>query len=248
MPALVPLARRPEAAVRLYCLPPGGAGPEFYGSWAALLPASVEPYAVALPGRGSRRDEASATDPRSVTAALATHLDDACRDQRPFALFGHSLGALLTYESARRLRRMGRRGPVLVALSALPAPHRGDLERLMASVLTSGLDAFSDMAGPLPAELLADPVAVARLCTPFVADLVLALHHQHHDEPPLDTALALYGGDADPLVSPGQLDRWNELFSTPTTPCLFPGRHTYPQDAAPALVQRLTQDLHCALR
>ncbi|MFI7411617.1 thioesterase II family protein [Streptomyces sp. NPDC049627] len=249
MPALVSLARRPEAAVRLYCLPPGGSGPEFYQAWAALLPDAVELYTVALPGRGSRRDEPSSTDPRALVAALASLVDDAA-DPRPFALFGHSLGALLAHETARRLRRTGRREPVLVALSALPAPHRGDLGRLLATLLTSGLDAFTDMVGPVPAELLEDPVTVTRLCTPFLADLVLALHHRHHDEPPLEVSLALYGGTADPLVPPDCLERWNDLFTTPATPCLFPGRHTYPQDPdqAPALVRQLAKDLQTAAR
>ncbi|MFE0250333.1 thioesterase II family protein [Streptomyces sp. NPDC059010] len=247
MPALVSLAHRPDAVVRLYCLPPGGSGPEFYQPWADLLPDTVEPYAVALPGRGTRRDEPSPTDPSALTGALASLTGDAA-DPRPFALFGHSLGALLVYETARRLRRTGRREPVLVALSALPAPHQGDLDRLLAALLTSGLDAFTDMVGPVPAELLEDPVAMTRLCTPFLADLVLALHHRHLDEPPLETSLALYGGAADPLVAPECLESWNDLFTTPATPCLFAGRHTYPQDQAPALVRQLAKDLQTAIR
>lgn len=247
MPALVSLARRPEAAVRLYCLPPGGSGPEFYQPWAELLPAAIEPYTVALPGRGNRRDEPSATDPSALAAALAALTGDDA-DPRPFALFGHSLGALLAHETARRLRRTGRREPVLVALSALPAPHRGDLDRLLATLLMSGLDAFTDMVGPVPAELLEDPVTVTRLCTPFLADLVLALHHRHYDEPPLDVSLALYGGAADPLVPPELLECWNDLFTAPATPCLFAGRHTYPQDQAPALVRQLAKDLQTAAR
>ncbi|WP_330301872.1 MULTISPECIES: alpha/beta fold hydrolase [unclassified Streptomyces] len=247
MPALVPLTHRPQATARMYCLPPGGSGPEYYQPWADLLPTAVEAYAVALPGRGNRRDEPSPTDPGALAAALASLTDDAT-DPRPFALFGHSFGALLAYETARRLRRTGRREPVLVAFSAFPAPHQGELDRLLATLLTSGLNAFTDMVGPVPAEILEDSVAVTSLCTPFLADLVLALHHRHHDEPPLQVPLALYGGDADPLVPPDCLERWNDLFTTPATPYLFAGRHTYPQDQTPALVRRLAKDLQMAAR
>ncbi|MBL1086493.1 thioesterase [Streptomyces actinomycinicus] len=247
MPTLVRLAHRPKAAVRLYCLPPGGSGPEFYQRWADLLPATVEPYAFALPGRGNRRDEPSPTDPSALSAALASLTDDAT-DSRPFALFGHSFGALLAHETARRLRRTTRREPALVALSALPPPHQREFERLLATLVTSGLDAFTDLVGPLPAELLEDPVTVTRLCTPHLADLVLALHHRHHDEPPLQVSLALYGGETDPLVPPGCLEGWNDLFTTPTTPHLFAGRHTYPLHQAPALVRQLTKDLQRAIR
>ncbi|WP_175647369.1 thioesterase II family protein [Streptomyces cyaneochromogenes] len=247
MPAPVLLDRRPEAAVRLYCLPPGGSGPEFYQLWADLLPPAVEPYTVALPGRGDRREEPSVTDLSALVAALASLTGDDA-DPRPFALFGHSLGALLAYETARRLGRTGRREPVLVALSALPAPHQGDLDKLLATLLMSGIDAFTDIVGPVPAELLEDPVTVTRLCTPFLADLVLALHHRHQDEPPLEMSLALYGGAADPLVPPELLERWNDLFTTPATPCLFAGRHTYPQDQAPDLARQLAKDLQTAAR
>ncbi|MGW4025402.1 thioesterase II family protein [Streptomyces sp. NPDC005009] len=247
MPTLVPLAHRPGAAVRLYCLPPGGAGPEFYRPWAGLLPATVEPYTFALPGRGTRRNEPSPTDPSALTAALASLTGDAT-DPRPFALFGHSFGALLAHETARRLRRTARREPALVALSAFPAPHERDFERLLATLVTSGLDQFTDLVGPLPAELLENPVTVARLCTPHLADLVLALQYRHHDEPPLQVPLALYGGESDPLVPPGCLESWNDLFTTPTTPHMFAGRHTYPLHQAPALVQQLTKDLQRAIR
>ncbi|MEG3627013.1 thioesterase II family protein [Streptomyces poriticola] len=247
MPTLVCLAHRPGAAVRLYCVPPGGAGPEFYQPWAGLLPETIEPYTFALPGRGTRRDEPSVTDLHALAAALASLTDNAA-DSRPFALFGHSLGALLTYETARRLRRTARREPALVALSALPAPHQRDFERLLATLVTSGLDRVTDLVGPLPAELLEDPLTVTRVCTPHLADLVLALHHRHHDEPPLQASLALYGGDADPLVPPGCLEGWNDLFATPTTPHLFAGCHTYPLDQASALVHQLNKDLQTAIR
>ncbi|MFH8624499.1 thioesterase II family protein [Streptomyces vietnamensis] len=247
MPALVPLAHRPRASVRLYCLPPGGSGPEFYQPWAALLPTAVEPYAVSLPGRGSRVDEPSSTDLSALVAALASLIDDAT-DPRPFALFGHSFGALLAYATAHRLRRTGRREPALVALSAFPAPHQGDLDRLLATLLASGLDAFTESVGPLPAELLQAPSAMTRLCAPFLADLLLALHYRHHDEPPLQVPLALYGGDTDPLIPPERLEPWNDLFTTPVSPCLFAGRHTYPLYQAPALVQQLAKDLQAATR
>ncbi|MET9550990.1 alpha/beta fold hydrolase [Streptomyces sp. NPDC006627] len=246
MPALVSLAHRPEASVRLYCLPPGGAGPDYYRPWADLLPTTIEPYAIALPGRGSRHDEPSLTDPNALAGALARLTDDG--DPRPFALFGHSLGALLAYETARRLRRTGGREPALVALSGLPAPHHSALERLLATLLTSGLDAFTDVLGPVPRRLLQDPTAVTRLCAPFLADLVLALHYRHYDEPPLEACLALYGGTTDPLVPPECMESWNDLFVAPAAPHLFAGPHTYPQEQTPALVRQLVKDLQSAVR
>jgi surfactin synthase thioesterase subunit len=91
-------------------------------------------------------------------------------------------------------------------------------------------------------------VTVKRLCTPYLADLLLALHHRHHDEPPLEASLALYGGQADPLVPPDCLESWNDLFTSPAAPHLFAGPHAYPLEQAPALVRQLAKDLYEAIR
>ncbi|MET9319451.1 thioesterase domain-containing protein [Streptomyces sp. NPDC003038] len=243
----VVLRARPDADLRLYCLPPAGAGPEFFHSWQRLLPPSVEPCSVSLPGRGPRSGEPSVTDSVQFAARLAHILDDP-GDPRPYAVFGHSCGALLAFEAVRRLRGSSGRMPFLLALSSMAAPHLGTYATALPCRLIAGLDGLTDLVGPVPEQLLENHQLLAAACTPVLADLLLLLQHHHRDEPPLDVPLALYGGQDDPVTDPDALTAWNDLVTRPATPHYFPGGHMYPTAQAPALVGRLLDDLSAAIR
>lgn len=246
VPQRVVLAARPQAALRLYCVPPAGAGPDCYLRWAPLLPSWIEPCSVALPGRGARSAEPSLTDPAYLSARLASVLDD-WADPRPFAVFGHSAGALLAYEATRHLRRTHGRLPALLAVSSLSAPHIDAYSAGLPPRLTAGLEGLRELVGPIPEQLLADARLMAAACTPLLADCLLLLHYRHRTGPPLDVPLALYGGEQDPVTPVQELRAWNDLVSAPADPQLFPGGHTYLQTGTKALVDHLTGALDTVL-
>jgi surfactin synthase thioesterase subunit len=111
----------------LFCLPPAGAGPSIFYPWLDTAPARIEVCPVAVPGR---EDLMRAPLPASIEA-LAEHLADALLPalDRPFALLGYSMGALVAYEVARRWHERGVRRPsMFVALAARSptAPARQD--------------------------------------------------------------------------------------------------------------------------
>src|SRR6266508_329155 len=91
----------PRAAMRLFCLPYAGGGPQTYYKWSPALPTAVEVCPIQLPGRANRLAERPFTSLPHLVQALA----GALRPQldKPFALFGHSLGALLGFELARQV-------------------------------------------------------------------------------------------------------------------------------------------------
>src|ERR1700753_1881001 len=92
----------PRAALRLFCLPYAGGGAQIYRGWGQILPAGVDVWPVPLPGRGSRYKE----KPYQSFEALVSDVSEAMRPfiDIPFCLFGHSLGALVSFELAHRLR------------------------------------------------------------------------------------------------------------------------------------------------
>src|SRR5215207_163972 len=98
-----------RASVRLFCFPYAGGDAQVYRAWSRHLPPSVEVLAARLPGRGPRIKEAPFRDLAplivAVASAVAPYLD------RPFAFFGHSMGALISFELARLLRERGVCGP-----------------------------------------------------------------------------------------------------------------------------------------
>src|SRR5215213_9001369 len=112
---------RPRASVRLFCFPYAGGGASVFRGWAEGLPEAVEVCPVQLPGRETRFLEPAYTRLPALVEALAEsltpHLD------RPFVFFGHSLGALVAFELARRLRRDGGPGPDRLFASGCGAPQ-----------------------------------------------------------------------------------------------------------------------------
>ena len=94
-------AKRTSAPLRLFCFPYAGGSAAIFRDWLALLAPRIEVMAVELPGHGSRRDE----EPFAAMSPLVDALVSALLPDlnQPFAIFGHSMGALIGYEFARRL-------------------------------------------------------------------------------------------------------------------------------------------------
>src|SRR5690348_12875642 len=105
----------------LVCLPYAGGSTAAFRSWETALADAIELWRVQLPGRGARIAEPPYTRLRPLVRALAQVLQSAT--DRPYALFGHSMGALLAYEVALALRADGRPPPRRLIVSGHRAPH-----------------------------------------------------------------------------------------------------------------------------
>ncbi|MEU3711132.1 thioesterase II family protein [Streptomyces catenulae] len=244
--ALRPATGAPHR-LRLYCMPPAGMSAPYFQTFVPHLPTAVAVHALQLPGRGRATGTPVHTDPHRLGQLLAARIrrDD---DGHPYAVFGHSVGALVAQETVRCLTRQGHRPPTLLALSAMAAPHHPDFTAKAPDVLLGGRTEIEKLFGRLPHGPGGDPRGLINAWLPMLADLLLALQFPPHQGPPLDTQLALYGGEDDPVISPESLAGWNDLSSQPATPRLFPGAHTYPLDNVEALAARLTADLATSLR
>lgn len=245
-PQLVTVAARPQASTRLYCIPHGGSGPSTYRDWAEALPETVELVAVELPGRADRADEPSHTDPFALAAMIADAVADE-NDRRPFALFGHSVGALLVYLAVLRLREQDGMTPALLAVSSFPAPHIREFGPLLAQFVAQNLTGMFDILGvPTEQMLRDDPEQLINLVTPLLADLVLVLQYKHNAEPPLDIPLSVFGGEQDPLVPAVVLHEWRKQSCTEPVIHMHPGGHLYVRDRGHEVVEELVRDLAAA--
>src|SRR5438874_5336119 len=115
--------RRPlvQPRLRLFALPFAGGGASIYRLWPDQLPADVELCAVQLPGRETRYKEPAFVRMADAVSTLVSELEPAF--DRPFALFGYSMGALMSFELARALRRGGKRQPENLIVAGLAAPQ-----------------------------------------------------------------------------------------------------------------------------
>lgn len=142
----------PAAALRLFCFHYAGGSAQVFHGWPGRLPPSVEMGAIQLPGRGHRLGEPHVRRllPLSRIAAqeLLPYLD------KPFVFFGHSLGSLLCFETARSLRRENLPQPAHLFVSATEAPHRRNMEESLSGLPKSALvKKLHDLNGA-PAEAL----------------------------------------------------------------------------------------------
>ncbi|MDH6133739.1 surfactin synthase thioesterase subunit [Kitasatospora sp. MAA4] len=235
---LVTRRRRPEAAVRLYCFAHSGGSAGEFVRWGDDLP-EVEVWGVQLPGRGSRFDEA----PYTRVAPLVDALVEQAAFDGPFAFFGHSLGALLAYETARALRERGLPQPEQLILSAYPGPQ---LPRSIPPIHhLSDRELFAAIQGgygSLPAELADDPELLALVMASHRADFEIVDTHRHRAGEPLDQPFHVVGGIEDRLTAE-DLAGWQEHTRVPLRLSLLPGGHFYLRDQRAALLDLIRDAL-----
>lgn len=233
---------RPDAAVRLVCFPPAGAGATAYASWPRYLPEDVEVHAVQAPGREDRANEAPLTTVDLLMDALLPELRRQAAG-RPFVFYGHSMGALLAFEAARRAEAQWPHGPVLLAVAGAPAPDRwgrSSLRLLPDNRLLEYL-AWLDEAG----SVLDD--RVARSMLPVLrADIAVCENHTHAGGPPLRCPIAAFTGARDPSVDAAAVARWG-ITSVGFHTRALPGSHAFPETSRAAMLDALGQDITACL-
>ncbi|MEV0614230.1 alpha/beta fold hydrolase [Nonomuraea sp. NPDC050404] len=209
---------RPNAAVRLFCFPHAGGAAAAFREWHRAVPPGVEVRAVQYPGRAERVREPFVDDAHQmadlIAAAMRPLLD------RPAVLFGHSMGALLAYETALRINPAhlivsGRRS------AHVPRPgivHTGTEDDLVAELRRLG--------GTEP-ELLADADARDYILPIVRADYTLAESYRSRPAEPLRCPITTVIGDRDPEVDPGNAGEWAELTSAGFALHVLPGDHFY---------------------
>lgn len=111
----------PTAQTRLLCLPYGGGGASIFRTWPAALPDFVEIWGVELPGRETRSTEPLFESLERLVGVMANAIEGAL--DKPFAVYGHSLGAIVGFALVRELRRRTRLLPYHLFVSGRRAPH-----------------------------------------------------------------------------------------------------------------------------
>ncbi|MET7394193.1 alpha/beta fold hydrolase [Dactylosporangium sp. NPDC005572] len=205
---------------RLVCLPYAGGGGSIFLPWNSWLPPDVELWVADLPGREHRMIEEPVREIAVVVDVLAEQL---CRDAMPTIVFGHSLGALLAFELARRLQELDR--PVdRLAVSGMAAP-----QTLTPHPSPTDEEILSDLQrlGVAPREFFSDPDLIELVMPGLRADYRMALGYRYHDGPKLTSKVLAMGGDADPDVLGGRLEAWAEQTTAECEIRLWEGGHMF---------------------
>jgi len=204
--------QRPHADVRLFCLPYAGGNATLYRTWGASLPEHIEVCPIELPGRGVRFREA----PIAVLTTLVDRLSDDLADvlDRPFALFGHSMGARIALELARRRPD---RLVHLFASAALP-PHR--MTTRFAPLANAGdaeLIAELRRWGNTPDEVLENEELLELTLPILRADIALLEGADSALEPRVACPLTVLVGTDDRDVPAHEAREWTKYTTSPIT-------------------------------
>ncbi|MCX5660516.1 MAG: alpha/beta fold hydrolase [Planctomycetota bacterium] len=233
----------PDAAFRLFCFPFAGGGASTFAGWQRKLAAPVDVWPVQLPGRENRRNEPAHDELDALVAAIADALAPHLHD-RPFALFGHSMGATVAFSLARRLRRAGLPQPVALLVSGDLPPHRPDPRPPLRDLPDDEFWTELRARYGSPQGMEAAPPELVELMIPTLrADVAVCESHRHHDEPPLPFPIFAMAGSEDPSVGPEDVAAWSRHTSARFTQRIVPGDHFYISPLQPQAQAELGMEL-----
>lgn len=233
---------RPAARLKLFCVPHAGRGASLYMPWRTLLPDWIELSAVQLPGREGRLKEAPLKSISAMADTLAREMEP--RLDRPYVMFGHSMGALVCFEITRSMRQRGLPLPKALVLSGRRAPTIPEEAPPIHNLPDADfVAAMSARYNGIPQIILDQPDMMRMLLPIMRSDLEAIETYHYRSEEPLALPFFVYGGHDDPQLAPSNVAGWASLTSGHFEQRLFPGGHFYLQDERDTLVEALVKDV-----
>lgn len=229
----------PGAPVRLVCLPHAGGSAGFFYPVAQELAPRVEVLAVQYPGRQDRLEEPCVPDIEVLAERIADEL--APWTDRPYALFGHSMGAIVAFETARRLQQAGR-APAELFVSGRRAPalgRHGDRQPVTDAEVLAEVRELNGTS-----DVLLDDEATLKVILPALrSDYRAVRDYRHRPGPALECPVTAFTGDRDPKVQIGQVRAWRQHTRAAFEVNVLPGGHFFLIDRAAEVWGRVADRL-----
>jgi medium-chain acyl-[acyl-carrier-protein] hydrolase len=225
--SLVRLGARGTPRRRLICLPFAGGGVAPYRPWLRALPDDVELLAAALPGRETRLREQPLEAIDDMVEAIAPAVA-AVAGELPYAIFGHSMGALVAFELTLALESLDVRGPSHLFVSAHRPPDEAEeLPPINDLPDAEFLDELQRRYNAVPEAVRSEPELLALLLPALRADLRAIERYMARPGTRVRCPVHVYGGLDDRHPVPAQLPGWTRVAERPIRTRLFAGDHFY---------------------
>ena len=233
-------SRGPRLA-RLFCLPYAGGGAITYNRWQNRILEGVEVVRVQLPGRETRLREPLFTRLASLVDVLVDELIPWING--PFMLYGHSMGALLAFELARRLRRRYSRLPAHLFVSGYQAPQLPPVEPPFSHLPEAEFIDRVRQYGGLP-DLIAQNEELLEIFLPILrADFEMTETYFYKEEDPFEFPLTAFGGMNDPKMNRERILPWSAHTSRRFDAHFFPGGHFFLMDSESMVLDQINRQL-----
>jgi medium-chain acyl-[acyl-carrier-protein] hydrolase len=232
---------KPDSTLRLFCFPHAGGSASVFYPWNRLFPANIEVCAIQLPGREERIAEPVFKNFRALVESLESTLQP-CLD-KPFAFFGHSLGALIAYETARKMQSTRSGLPFHLFASACRAPHipkkTPDIHQLSDPEFIEEIKQYKG----IPESVLQHRELMELMLPILRADFTLNEVYSHTPGPPLDCPICAYCANEDPGIQIKDMEKWQNHTTSDFLLRLFPGGHFYIFDNPKQVIQSIIEDI-----
>ena len=229
-----------RAAVRLFCCPYAGGSEAIFRVWQTALGPAINVVPLQLPGRGIRLREPLYRDMVPLVAAaaqaVAPHLD------KPYAFFGHSMGAMISFELSRTLRKMYGMQPIHLFASGSCCPqevgphYREDLPE------TDIIDTLRKYAGT-PPEVLEHPELMEIFSPIIQADFAVCRSYEYTPEPPLECPITAFGGLEDEDAGRECVEGWGAQTTGQFRLRMLPGGHFFINNTGPTILDTIAREL-----
>ncbi len=230
-------SRSPGSSHLLFCLPLAGGGASLFATWQRLIGPAIEVLPIQLPGREARFTEPVSHSPDDIAAAIAARAD------RPYAIYGHSMGGRIGFEVIRSLGRIGAPPPVRFYPAAVRPPHHVEP---LGEALRLGDDEFLDtLAERLGGDNeLRDEPELRELLMPLLrADFEWVTRYRPSPGPPLTVPFVAIAGADDREPAPQEMQDWARYTAASFRLHTLSGGHFFLRTATQELVELIRDDL-----
>jgi len=233
---------RPRARFRLFCFAGAGAGASSFRGWPEACTEEIEVALIQPPGRENRLREKPLQSMRTLVSSIATAMTEFL--DRPYALYGHSLGAKVAFETTRELRRRELLPPLHLYVAASAGPGVQWAHPLLHPL--DDLDILQEIQrryGGVPQEVLADRELCALLVPGLRADLTIIETYQYTEERPLLNPITCLCGSTDSMTLESEAWDWRNQTCCQFRYETFPGGHFFPAQTRALILDLIATDL-----
>lgn len=230
-----------QAGLRLFCFPYAGGSEFLFRTWPDRLPPTIEACPVCLPGRGARFSEPPVDQllplVESVADALTPYLD------LPYALFGYSMGAILSFELARVLQRRGALAPAHLFVAAQRAPQIPLDVPPIDELPDAEFLAELQQIGGTPQEAFANAELMQMMVPMLRADFAACRTYRYEPGEPLSCPVTVMAGLDDLALAPADLRAWKQQTTGAFAATMFPGDHFFLHTQELPVIQKIASQL-----
>lgn len=233
------------AKLRLFCIPYAGGGASAFYEWSHFFPKEIEVCSIQLPGRENRGMEVPLTNLQQIVEIVAEEIQPLINI--PFAFFGHSMGALISFELARTIRQKSKVNPVHLFVSGRHAPQipcaKQDYHLLSDEQFIQELRSLNGT----PEIVLQDAEMMSILLPRLRADFSVCGSYQYKNDEPFECPITAFGGKDDNGVTYQSLEAWREQTKREFSMCTYPGDHFFLYESKYEMIEFMCKQLRLVL-